>query len=95
MLAIAIAWQSPHNQLILQPEQRQGLAPGRLALLAITDLDRRIAVVVAGNAPLEAQRPQGRRLSPEVSGHGLLHRGRRLHALGVCHAADREHPQRQ
>jgi hypothetical protein len=100
VLAIAVAGQAAGHGFVLQPEQRQRLVPARIAFPAIADLHRGIAIVVARDAPLEAQGAQRGRFSPEVAGHRLALRVSRLRGLGVgragaCHRHDqRKHQAR-
>ena len=66
----------------LQPEQRQTVTPRRLAGPAPCHSNGRIAVVVALNAPLDAERSRGRRLDDD--GARLHHRALRLCEQHVC-----------
>ncbi len=66
------------DHLVLRPHQRHAGLPGGLALLAVGDLDPGVAVVVAGDAPVETERDQGRPLDVEGAGrHGVLGESRR------------------
>ncbi len=67
---VAVARLAAGNLLALQPEQGQPLAPSRLAALAVADVDAGVAVVVARDAPFEAQGDEGRPLDGEGAGGG-------------------------
>jgi hypothetical protein len=60
------------DALVADAKQRRPALPHLLALLAIGDGDRRVAIVVAVDHPLEAERNQRRRLGDEVLRDGLV-----------------------
>ena len=56
-----------HGPLAVEPEQRQTVAPVRLAPLPVHDGDFGVAVIVAFDVPLEAEGDQCRRLDDELA----------------------------
>ena len=76
------------DELPAHAEQRQRLLPRRVAGLAVCDIDRRIAVVVAADLPFKAQRLQRGPLDHEFA---------RCHGIGsLCRAARHaQHRRRQ
>ena len=53
---------------MLEAEQRQAHAPLAFALLAIGDIDARVAIVVARDVPREAKRDESGRVDNEFAG---------------------------
>ena len=60
------------DALISDAQQRQSFFPRLLALLTIGDRDSRVAIVVAIDAPFEAERQQRRRFGDEFLDGGLV-----------------------
>ncbi len=72
VMPAAVAWQPAEHLLVLQAEKREALAPLLLALLAISDVDARVAIVVARDFPREAERDQSGRIDDELAGNGVV-----------------------
>jgi hypothetical protein len=75
------------DPFVLKAQQRQTLLPDGLALLSVRDVDLRVAVVVAHDFPVEAQRQERRRLDRELTRGG---RRLRLRARGNQHEQRRQ-----
>ncbi len=65
--------------LVLQPQERQRAMPRRLAAAPVLDRDARVAVVVAFDRPIDAERDQRRRLERR-----LAHRDSVFRVGGRC-----------
>src|SRR6202023_1721816 len=63
--------------LIVHAQERQGRTPAGLTLLPERDIDFRVAIVVAGDPPLEPERDERRRLGHEFARRGCPLRERR------------------
>ena len=72
VMPAAVARIAAEHLFVLQAQKRQALAPLLLAPLAIGDVDSRVAIVVAGDFPREAEREQSRRIDDEFAGNGVV-----------------------
>src|SRR6185295_8696452 len=71
--------------LAVETDQRHGRSPGGLTLLAVRDLDARVPVRIAVDAPFEPEVDEGRVLDDELARRHLrvaLRRDRRLGETG-------------
>ena len=71
VMPAAVARTAAEHLFVLQPQQREALAPLLLAFLAIGDVDARVAIVVARDFPREAEGDQSGRIDYEFARNGV------------------------